>query len=279
MAAFSVVVPAYREEHRIGATLETLVEFVEGRDAEIIVVDDGSDDATSDVALKSLASFPCSQVLRLERNRGKGAAVQAGAFAARGETIVFMDADLASDLGDLEPLLRALDDADIAIASRTHAASVTLGGTRIRAVMAQCFNAMVRVLVGMHFDDTQCGFKAFRRQAADRIFPLLKSNRFAFDVEVLAIADRLDLTVTEIPLTWTAVPGTRVRLIDPLQMTLDLVRIRARWHRSALGEADRQSARHRMGGRQLIGGRGRQLIRGSSAGLVSVESGESRPSW
>jgi glycosyltransferase involved in cell wall biosynthesis len=242
MAAFSIVIPAYCEEHRIGSTLDAVTDYVDGLGAEIIVVDDGSDDATSDVASKALASFPQSQVLRLDHNCGKGAAVKAGVLAASGHAVVFMDADLASDLGDLNALLGGLQHADVVIASRTHTASLTFGGTKVRAVMAQCFNAMVRGVVGTRFDDTQCGFKAFRRDAAERIFPLVHSNRFAFDVEVLAVADALGMTVVEVPVNWTAVPGTRVRAIDPLQMMFDLVRIRARCRRAALVRQSRQSA-------------------------------------
>jgi hypothetical protein len=185
-------------------------------------------------------------------------------LAASGQAVVFMDADLASDLGDLETLLEGLEHADVVIASRTHTASVTFGGTKARAVMAQCFNAMVRFLVGTCFDDTQCGFKAFRRDAAERIFSVVQSNRFAFDVEVLAIADTLGITVVEVPVNWTAVPGTRVRAVDPLQMMVDLVRIRIRCRRGALARRSRQSAcqsisgagasaRQRRSARHLIG--------------------------
>jgi glycosyltransferase involved in cell wall biosynthesis len=227
-APLTVVIPAYREAARIGVTLEALVEEIDGTGAEIIVVDDGSDDETASTAEKVLSHVPGSRVLRFERNRGKGAAVRAGALAATGDVIVFMDADLATELDALEPLVRALDAADVAIGSRTAPGSATAGGTTRRMVMARCFNVMVRHLTEVPFLDTQCGFKAFRRDAARRIFGQAKSDRFAFDVELLAIARNLDMTVVEVPVRWTAIEQSRVRWVDPPQMTLDLLRIAIR---------------------------------------------------
>jgi glycosyltransferase involved in cell wall biosynthesis len=227
-APLSVVVPAYRESQRIGWTLEALADALDGSGAEIIVVDDGSDDDTVEVAEKALASVPGGTVLQLGRNRGKGAAVRAGVLAASGNAIVYMDADLASDLSGLEPLVAALDDADIAVGSRTVAGARTVGGSRRRAVMARCFNAMARPVMRIPLRDTQCGFKAFRREIAHAIFGTTTIDRFAFDVEVLTIAHTRNYTIVEVPVLWTAVQGTRVRAVDPLQMTIDLVRIARR---------------------------------------------------
>jgi glycosyltransferase involved in cell wall biosynthesis len=224
----TVVIPAYREAGRIGGTLEALVEAIDGRGAEIIVVDDGSDDDTRGTAEKVLSRVEQGRVLRLEHNRGKGAAVRAGALAATGEVIVFMDADLATELDALDPLIRALDDADVAIGSRTVPGSATARGTARRIVMARCFNVMVRRLTGIPYLDTQCGFKAFRRDAARRIFTDARSDRFAFDVEILALARGHDMTVVEVPVRWTAIEDSRVRWHDPPLMTLDLFRIAVR---------------------------------------------------
>jgi glycosyltransferase involved in cell wall biosynthesis len=227
-APFSIVIPAYRERSRLGGTLAALIEHFDGSEPELIVVDDGSDDGTAEIGAEALADYPNARVLRLHRNMGKGAAVRAGALAASGEAIVFMDADLASDLAGLEPLLGALDSADIAVGSRTVPGSRTIGGTPTRAVMALGFNVMARAVMRLPIRDTQCGFKAFRRDAADRIFRVARSNRFAFDVELLTIARVLGLTIVEVPVLWTAVEGTSVRLVDPFQMTVDLLRIRVR---------------------------------------------------
>jgi hypothetical protein len=143
-----------------------------------------------------------------------------------------MDADLATDLDALDPLIRALDVADFAIGSRTVAGSATTGGALHRMVMARSFNAMVRRLVDVPFEDTQCGFKAFRRPSAQRIFSSAKSDRFAFDVEVLAIARSLNMTVVEVPVRWTAIEQSRVRWLDPPQMAFDLLRIAIRCRRT-----------------------------------------------
>jgi len=229
-APLTVVIPAYCEAGRIGATLEALVEAIDGWGAEIIVVDDGSDDDTLGTAEKVLSRVERSRVLRFEHNRGKGAAVRAGALAATGDVIVFMDADLATDLEALGPIVRALDSADVAIGSRTTPGSAAARGMRRRSVMARCFNVMVRRVTDIPYLDTQCGFKAFRRDAARRIFSSARSDRFAFDVEILAIARALDMTVVEVPVRWTAIEDTRVRWLDPPQMALDLCRIAIRWH-------------------------------------------------
>jgi len=227
-ASLTVVIPAYREAARIGGTLEALVEAVDGWGAEIIVVDDGSDDDTRDTAEKVLSRVERGRVLRFEQNRGKGAAVRAGALAATGDVIVFMDADLATELDALEPLIRAVDDADVAIGSRTVPGSATTRGTARRIVMARCFNVMVRRLMDIPYLDTQCGFKAFRRDAAQRIFTSARSDRFAFDVEILALARANDMAVVEVPVRWTAIEDSRVRWVDPPQMTFDLFRIAIR---------------------------------------------------
>ncbi len=224
----SVVVPAYRESQRIGWTLEALADALDGSGAQIIVVDDGSDDNTVEVAEKALASVPGGIVLPLDRNRGKGAAVRAGVLAASGDAIVYMDADLASDLSCLEPLVGALDDADVSVGSRTVTGARTVGGSRRRAVMARCFNMMARPVMRVPLRDTQCGFKAFRREVAHEIFRASIIDRFAFDVEVLTIAHARNYTIVEVPVLWTAVPGTRVRAVDPTQMTFDLIRIARR---------------------------------------------------
>jgi glycosyltransferase involved in cell wall biosynthesis len=236
-APFSIVIPAFRERPRLGNTLAALIEHLDGSEPELIVVDDGSDDGTAEIATAAFAEYPNGRVLRFRLNRGKGAAVRAGALAASGEAIVFMDADLASDLCGLQPLLAALDSADIAVGSRTVTGSRTIGKAPTRAVMALGFNLMARTVMHLPIRDTQCGFKAFRRDAADRIFRIARSNRFAFDVEILTIARALELTIVEVPVVWTFVEGTSVRVIDPFQMAVDLARIGVRCRPRAVRRA------------------------------------------
>jgi glycosyltransferase involved in cell wall biosynthesis len=237
-ATVSIVIPAYRERARLGITLAAVLDAMEPTGAEVIVVDDGSDDGTADIADVALARQPHGRVIRFDRNLGKGAAVRAGALAASGDVVVFMDADLASDLECFEHLLAAVERADVAIGSRTIDGSMTIGGTRRRALMARVFNGMARPVMRLPIRDTQCGFKAFRREAAERIFRQAKSNRFAFDVELLSIARALDMTVVEVPVTWRAVEGTRVRFVDPIQMSIDIVRIASRCRTSRVRARD-----------------------------------------
>ncbi|MEX2255486.1 MAG: dolichyl-phosphate beta-glucosyltransferase [Acidimicrobiia bacterium] len=227
--ALSVVIPAYNEAARLASTLEALRTATKGRSVEVIVVDDGSTDDTATVAERAL-DLTTDRVLRLEINSGKGAAVRAGVLASHGDAVVYMDADLATDLGVLSGFLAALAGADVVVGSRTLPDSVVRDGTRDRATMAWVFNRIVRLTTGIKARDTQCGFKALRGPVARQLFGLARCERFAFDVEILLLARRLGLTVIEMPVTWTAVEGTSVRRVtDSVQAGLDVVRIATRW--------------------------------------------------
>ena len=226
----SVVIPAYNEATRIGATLHALAAATVGADVEVVVVDDGSTDDTAAVAEALLDFSGHRQVLRLEHNQGKGAAVRAGVLAARGDAILYMDADLATDLEALPRFLDDLRDADVVVGSRSVPGAVVEQGTRDRAIMGQAFNLLSRWSTGVHIHDTQCGFKVFRGAAARTIFGLVRCDRFAFDVEVLVLAERLGLRVVERPVTWTAVDGSSVRRVsDSARAAVDVLRIAWRW--------------------------------------------------
>ncbi|HEU5300673.1 MAG TPA: glycosyltransferase [Acidimicrobiia bacterium] len=230
MPRLSVVIPAYNEATRIGATLHALAAATAGQDVEVVVVDDGSTDDTAAVAESLLDFSGHRQVLRLDHNRGKGAAVRAGVLAARGEVILYMDADLATDLEALPRFLDDLRDADVVVGSRAVPGAAVKQGTRDRAVMGRVFNRLSRWSTGVHIHDTQCGFKALRGPAARTIFGLARCDRFAFDVEVLVLAERLGLRVVERPVTWTAVDGSSVRRVsDSARAAYDVVRIAWRW--------------------------------------------------
>ena len=232
--AVTVVVPAFNEATRLAATLPVLAAHALRHDMEIVVVDDGSTDHTAQLAAAILGPPRAGHVVRLEHNMGKGAAVRAGVAVARGDAVVFMDADLATDLGDLPALLAGLDDHDIVIGSRRVAGAVVSDGAGRRQIGA-AFNVVVRSLTGLSIADTQCGCKAFRADAARRVFALARTDGFAFDVELLLIATRLGLSIDERPVRWHAVPGSKVsRLRDPVRMTADVWRVRRRW--SARGE-------------------------------------------
>jgi glycosyltransferase involved in cell wall biosynthesis len=179
-------------------------------------------------------------VIEQRPNRGKGAAVRAGMLASTGDTVVFMDADLATDLDGLDPLLAALDDADVAVGSRAVPGSVVYRGTRSRAAIALACRVLVRTLTKVRVRDTQCGFKAFRGPAGRLLFSMAECDGFSFDVEVLDLARILGLRAVEVPVTWTAVEGSSVRLLrDPARMTVDLFRIALRLR----GEPTRARAR------------------------------------
>lgn len=228
--ALSVVIPAYNEATRIGATLHALAAVTAGDDVEVVVVDDGSTDGTAVVAEELLDFSGHRQVLRLARNQGKGAAVRAGVLAARGDAILYMDADLATDLEALPRFLAELADADVIVGSRSVPGAVVKQGTRDRAAMGRAFNRLSRLSTGVHIHDTQCGFKAFRGPAAQTLFGLARCDRFAFDVEILMLAERLGLRIVERPVTWTAVDGSSVRRVsDSARAAFDVLRIALRW--------------------------------------------------
>lgn len=232
----SIVIPAFNEAERLGATLQAIDRYCrrEQRACEVLVVDDGSQDRTAEVVRAFAAVHPEVRLLQQPRNRGKGAAIQAGVAATRGELVLFSDADLSTPIEELPRLEAALaDGAAVAIASRA------VAGARIeehqpfyREWMGKSFNRMVQwlVLPGLH--DTQCGFKLFRGEAARALFPQLTIPGFGFDVEVLYLARRQGLVIREVPVAWRNSRQSKVSpLRDAWRMLGDLFRILWR-HRS-----------------------------------------------
>lgn len=227
----SVVIPAFNEERRIGATLDRVVAYLEASaaDFEVVVVDDGSGDRTSAVVSEHAARDARVRLVALGANRGKGEAVKRGVLAARGEWVFFSDADLSTPIEEAEKLLaKALEGFPVAIGSRTiRGASVEVHQPWYRELMGKTFNAFVRVVVLGGFVDTQCGFKCFRGDAARAIFERTRIERFAFDVEALVVARCLGLAVAEVPIRWANEPHSRVAIFrDSTRMFLDLFRIR-----------------------------------------------------
>jgi dolichyl-phosphate beta-glucosyltransferase len=223
----SIVVPAYNEEARLQRSLPQLERRGRlGPDVELIVVDDGSADRTVEIARHFLGPLPHGRLLRLPWHAGKGAAVRSGVSAAQGDAIVFMDADLATDLSALPRLLLALRHADVAIGSRTAPGAVVTGRSPTRRMLHRGFGLPARHVAGVSASDPQCGFKAFRNDAAKILFALSRLNGFGFDVEILLLADKLGYRIVEIPVRWHAVEGSHVRARDPMAMLLELVRMR-----------------------------------------------------
>lgn len=229
----SIVIPAYNEAARLPRTIETIVRYLSGRVAsyEIIVVDDGSRDATAEVARRALESIERSDVIRFERNRGKGAAVRAGMLRAQGDHILFSDADLSTPIEEEARLRQALrEGADVAIGSRALAESdITLAQSAWRQWAGRSVNALLRLLGLTSSHDTQCGFKVFTRAAAHELFSRARIEGFLFDVEILFLAQRAGLRVAELPVRWHNDPDSRVSLVRHLpRIVVELIKLRLR---------------------------------------------------
>ena len=192
---YSIIIPAYNESARVGATLERVLAYVaeRGWDAEVIAVDDGSRDNTTEIIRSFAQKNPRLRLLQNPGNRGKGYSVRNGMLHAQGEILLFSDADLSSPIEEAEKLLAALaDGADVAIGSRWLRRDLqTERQPLYRQLFGRVFNLMLRVTLGLKFKDTQCGFKAFTRRAAGIIFPLQQIERWGFDPELLYLAERV----------------------------------------------------------------------------------------
>jgi dolichyl-phosphate beta-glucosyltransferase len=231
--SISIVIPAYNEEQRLGPTLTAILSFLSQRPsrfAEVLVVDDGSRDGTARIVEQFSAAHPQIRLLRNPGNRGKGYSVRHGVLESRGEWILFTDADLSAPIEELDNLFDAVrrTHADIAIGSRALERSlIQVHQSWFRETAGRMFNLFLRLLTGLPFLDTQCGFKLYRRQAAQEIFRRQRLERFGFDAEVLYIARRLGFRCVEVPVRWSHSPGTKVSMLrDSLDMFLDLLRIR-----------------------------------------------------
>ena len=226
-----MIIPTYNEAHRISATLEALSRYLADQDAvwSILVSDDASTDDTRAVVASWVDREPRIRLLEAPCHQGKGAAVRRGMLAAEADLVCFCDADLSTHLEAIGRLVAVLGaDADVVIGSRAHAGStITVHQHPGRELMGKVFNAIVRVLFQLPYRDTQCGFKGCRREAARAIVSRARLNGFAFDVELLVLAQRLGLRVREIPVHWDNAWPSRVRVVThPLQMLGELLRLR-----------------------------------------------------
>ncbi|HUO86606.1 MAG TPA: dolichyl-phosphate beta-glucosyltransferase [Thermoanaerobaculia bacterium] len=229
----SIVVPAYNEGERLGPTLRRLLDHLvqRGDAVEVLVVDDGSRDATAEVARGFAAEGV--RLLAHRVNRGKGAAVRTGLAASRGRRVLITDADLSTPIEDLALLEPHLGDAELVLGSRGLAASrISERQPLYREMMGKMFNRLVRLAGVRGIRDTQCGFKLLDGEAARRIAGELTVERFAYDVELVFLARRLGYRVREVGVNWADSPASRVHpLFDSLSMLSDLVRIRWRHRR------------------------------------------------
>jgi dolichyl-phosphate beta-glucosyltransferase len=227
----SIVIPAYNESARLGATLEKVLAYVhtQGWDAEIIVVNDGSRDNTADIVRSFAAQDPALRLLENPGNRGKGYSVRHGMLNARGRVVLFSDADLSSPIEEAPKLFQALDaGADVAIGSRwLRAETQTQRQPLHRQLFGRIYNLVLRLTLGLQFADTQCGFKAFKQPAVRAIFPLQRIERWGFDPETLFLAQKLKFKVREVPVAWGHSGGTRINpLVDGSRMVMEMFRIR-----------------------------------------------------
>lgn len=228
---YSIVIPAYNEQARIGATLAEVIRSVEthGWNAEVLVVDDGSADATAQIVKTISVGHPFIHLLANPANRGKGYSVRRGMLHASGEIVLFTDADLSSPIDEATRLFSALrEGADVAIGSRWLAQSrQTIRQPLYRRFFGRCFNVVTRLIMRLPFADTQCGFKAFTRSAAQTIFQLQRIERWGFDPEILFIARKRGYRVREVPVSWGHDERTRISYLkDGLQMLKELLLVR-----------------------------------------------------
>jgi len=228
----SIIIPSFNEEARLPPTLERIYNFLAARgdqlrSTEIIVVDDGSTDGTAKVAEDWMLKFPTLRLVSNGRNRGKGFSVRHGMLEARGRLTLFTDADLSTPMEEMDKLLESLRTQDVAIGSRAlDRGMIETHQTRLREIAGIIFNGFVRLLTGLPYLDTQCGFKAFRRERAIICFEQQRSERFGFDPELLYLAKRHGLTCVEVPVRWAHDPRTKVHVVsDSFDMFFELLRI------------------------------------------------------
>jgi glycosyltransferase involved in cell wall biosynthesis len=229
--AYSIVIPAYNESARIPATLQSVVDCIRqhGWDAEVLVVNDGSSDSTAEVVRAFAAANPEVRLLENPGNRGKGYSVRSGMLQAHGEIVLFTDADLSAPIEEAEGLFAAIaEGADIAIGSRwLETKRQTIRQPFYRQFFGRCFNGVTRFIMGLKFADTQCGFKAFTRAAAQTVFQLQTIERWGFDPEILFIALKRGYVVKEVAVSWAHDERTRMSYLkDGIKMLQEIAIVR-----------------------------------------------------
>jgi dolichyl-phosphate beta-glucosyltransferase len=231
--ALSIVIPAYNEARRILPYLQTIAAYMgrRGLSYEILVADDGSQDDTAMLVERIGTQNPRVRLIRLPCNSGKGAAVRAGIQAAQGELQLFADADGATPIQELERLEAAMNNgADLAIGSRTMASRDSRYRVQARlhrTLLGNLFNRIVRRLGIRDINDTQCGFKLFRKPVARDLFAVARIDGYGFDLEVLYVAQQRGYRIAEVPINWADQPGSKVRVFrDGLAMVREMLAVR-----------------------------------------------------
>lgn len=230
--SISVIIPAYNEAARLPKTAQAVANYFRARPVafqEILIVDDGSNDSTAQIAV-DLAKFnPNIRVLANPGNRGKGYSVRYGMLEARGEWRLFVDADLSAPIDELDTLWSAVERSGAVVAIGSRALDRSLIGIHqpgFREKAGRLFNVVMRMTIGLPFADTQCGFKLFRGDVAKDVFSRQTIERFGFDVEVLFIANRLGYKIIEVPVHWFHADGSKVGLLSGLWSFFELAKIK-----------------------------------------------------
>jgi glycosyltransferase involved in cell wall biosynthesis len=240
--SLSIVIPAYNEGARIENALDRVLSCVAERnwDAEVLVVDDGSSDNTVDIVHRWMTTHPNLHLIHNDGNRGKGYSVRNGILQSSGQVVLFTDADLSSPIEEAERLFAALDaGADVAMGSRwLDKQRQTIHQPLYRRFFGRCFNWVTRKIMGLPYKDTQCGFKAFKRDAAQVIFRLQTIERWGFDPEILFIARKLGYRIDEVPVTWGHDERSRISYLkDGMKMLEEMYQIRKNSLRGRYDEA------------------------------------------
>ncbi len=228
---YSVIIPAYNESERIRSGLDQVLDYIgrQGWNAEVIVVNDGSRDQTRDIVLEYAGQSPAVRLVDNPGNRGKGYSIRHGMMSAVGAKLLFTDADLSAPIREAGKLMAALaEGADVAIGSRwLQSETQTERQPLFRQFAGRIYNLLLRLILGLNFKDTQCGFKAFSRRAAALIFPQQRIERWGFDPEILFLARKRGLTVREVPVEWAHDERSKIHPIrDGLRMFGEIVKVR-----------------------------------------------------
>jgi dolichyl-phosphate beta-glucosyltransferase len=231
---FSAVIPCFNEASRIGATIRATLDYLKENSpqGELIVVNDGSTDETAAVTYEALSGAKIeNRLLENLPNRGKGAAVRKGLLAAQRSVGLFFDADLSTPLAEIPKVIEPIANEDVDLAFGSRALDRRLLGHHqpwLREQGGRVFNLLVRLTSGLPFWDTQCGFKAFRLDVCRPILEMARIDGFAFDVELLVLAQRAGLRLREVPVRWNHVEGSKVRFVnDSLRMLREVIALRS----------------------------------------------------
>lgn len=229
----SVIIPTFNEIKRLPKTLSKVVDYMEknGVDGEIIISDGGSKDGTETFAAQFPSRIPI-KVLHSPRRMGKGWGVKTGILESHGEWVIFMDADNSTDISEIKRFAPFQEEYDVIIGSRYAGIKVDVEQSILRRVVSRFGNLAIRIIAGLNFRDTQCGFKMFKRDVAKKIFSNLKTNGWAFDVEVLLLAKKFGFKIGEVAVKWRDAEGSHLRSgKDSWRAFLEVIKIKKRVRR------------------------------------------------